>query len=292
VADPVVTDSSAIIDQHRSAGRSFVAGGVRSFVRSAGSGDAVLLVHGLPASSFLYRKVIPELADRGLRPVAVDLPGLGLADTPADFDYRIAGLGMWLERAVDALELERFHLVVHDAGGPVGFELARRVPGRVRSLTILDTVVALPTTPFPGELYSRRARRVGKLMGSPGLWRLMMRRVGVADPRALSDAEIDAYRLLALGEHAGAGYLNIMRRLREREAVGTYHDVVDHTRVAYPVQVLWGGTDPILSLRTRGMEMLAATRLDSMTVVEGRHYLQEEAAPQIAHAVQRLAGRR
>jgi haloalkane dehalogenase len=286
-----VTEASTIVEEHRSAGRSFVADGVRSFVRSAGDGDPVLLVHGLPASSFLYRKVILELAARGLGPVAVDLPGLGLADTPAGFDYRITGLGDWLTRAVDALELERFHLVVHDAGGPVGFELARRVPARVRSLTILDTVVALPTKPFPGEVYSRRARHVGRIMGSPWLWRRMMRRVGVADPSALSDAEIDAYRLLALGEHAGEGYLNIMRRLREHGAVGTYHDVVDHRRVDYPVQVLWGGSDPILALRTRGMEMLAATGLDTMTVVEGRHYLQEEAAPQIAAAVHRLADR-
>ena len=63
--------------------------------------------------------------------------------------------------------------------------------------------------------------------------------------------------------------------------------MVDHTRVPYPVQVLWGGSDPILALRTHGMEMLTATGLDAMTVVEGRHYLQEEAATQIAEAVRR-----
>jgi pimeloyl-ACP methyl ester carboxylesterase len=55
-----------------------------------------------------------------------------------DFDFTFAGLGRFAEAAVDALGLDRFHLVVHDAGGPVGFELAASAPGRVRSLTILN----------------------------------------------------------------------------------------------------------------------------------------------------------
>jgi haloalkane dehalogenase len=79
-------------------------------------------VHGLPSSSFLYSKMLPELASRGLRALAFDLSGLGLADRPDDFDFTFAGLGRFAAAAVDALELDRFHLVVHDAGGPVGFE--------------------------------------------------------------------------------------------------------------------------------------------------------------------------
>ena len=64
-----------------------------------------------------------ELAARGLRGIAFDLPGLGLADRPATFDYTWTGLGRFRAAAVDALGLDRFHLVVHDIGGPAGFEL-------------------------------------------------------------------------------------------------------------------------------------------------------------------------
>jgi len=53
----------------------------------------------------------------------VRLPGLGLADRPATFDYSWTGLGRFCAAAVDALGLDRFHLVVHDIGGPAGFEL-------------------------------------------------------------------------------------------------------------------------------------------------------------------------
>jgi pimeloyl-ACP methyl ester carboxylesterase len=60
--------------------------------------------------------------------MSFDLPGLGLADRPVDLDFTFAGLGRFAEAAVDALGLERLHLVVHDAGGPVGFELAGSAP--------------------------------------------------------------------------------------------------------------------------------------------------------------------
>jgi haloalkane dehalogenase len=105
-----------VIAAHRVAGQAFEADGVGSFVRA----EAPATPHGLPASSFLYRKVISQLAARGFRALSLDLPGLGLADRPMDFDYTFTGLGRFARAAVDALDLQGFHLVVHDAGGPVG----------------------------------------------------------------------------------------------------------------------------------------------------------------------------
>ena len=95
-----------MIDQWRASGKTFDADGVQSFVAEAGSGEPVLCLHGVPASAFLYRKVIAELAALGLRGMAIDLPGLGLADRPARFDYSWSGLGRFCVDAVDALELE------------------------------------------------------------------------------------------------------------------------------------------------------------------------------------------
>ena len=94
----VNAEVAQVIDVHSAAGRRFEAGGVRSFVREQGTGPAVVLLHGVPASSFLYRKVIPRLADQGLRAIAFDFPGLGLADRPRDFDYTWSGLARWLGR--------------------------------------------------------------------------------------------------------------------------------------------------------------------------------------------------
>ncbi len=85
--------SQDVIADHRRAGRRFAAAGIESFVLEQGDGEPVVCVRGVPSSCFLYRKVIAGLAARGLRGVAFDLPGLGLADRPAGFDYTWSGLG-------------------------------------------------------------------------------------------------------------------------------------------------------------------------------------------------------
>ncbi len=280
-----VEAAAQVVAAHRAAGSFFAARGVGSFVRAEGDGEPVVLMHGLPASSFLYRKVIPELAARGYRALSFDLPGLGLADRPADFDYTLRGLGSFAAEATKALGLERFHLVVHDAGGPIGFELALQRPEAVRSLTILNTMLELPSLPFPGEVYARFATGVGGPMTAPGTWRRMLYRVGVADRGALSMPEILAWRDLALGSNEGATYLEIMRHVREGHEAGRYAPVVDSASAPYPIRIVWGGLDPILSLRRFAWRMLAASRLPSMTVLPAKHFLQEDCAPEVAALV-------
>ena len=84
-----------IVAAHAAGGTRFDAAGVESFALAQGEGEPVVLLHGLPTSSYLYRKVIPELAERGFRALSFDLPGLGLAARPPGFDYTFDGLGRW-----------------------------------------------------------------------------------------------------------------------------------------------------------------------------------------------------
>ena len=102
-------DSHDVVSEHRAAGRRLEAAGISSFVQEGGppGGEPVVCLHCVPASCFLYRKSLRELAARGLRGIAFDLPGLGLADRPAAFDYTWTGLGRFCAAAVDALRLDR-----------------------------------------------------------------------------------------------------------------------------------------------------------------------------------------
>ena len=113
--------------------------GVRMFYREAGprDGPGVLLLHGFPTSSFLFRRLMPALADR-LHVVAPDFPGFGFSDAPdhATFAYTFDALADKVERLVDLLGLSDFALYLFDYGAPVGFRLAERRPERVTALVL------------------------------------------------------------------------------------------------------------------------------------------------------------
>ena len=98
--------TTGVLDAHRAAGQTFIAGGVQSFMRAEGDGETVVCIHGMLGSSFGYRKVLRELAGRGLRGIAWDLPGFGLAERPLKFDYSWTGLGRFCAAAVDTLNID------------------------------------------------------------------------------------------------------------------------------------------------------------------------------------------
>jgi pimeloyl-ACP methyl ester carboxylesterase len=285
-------DGSAadLIAAHRARGRDFTAAGVRSFVVEEGAGEVVLCLHGIPASSFLYRKLLPGLAARRLRGVAFDLPGLGLAERPAAFDYTWTGFGAWCAAAVDALDLERFHLVIHDFGGPVGFELCARMPQRILSLTILNTAIDVEDFHRPPalELLARPwlSAPMLKLLPRPA-FRALMWHVGIADRASTTDAELDAWLDLLRREDGGRACVRMAAGLERTHAKSKlYARAVRGLTV--PIQVLWGVADPVLKLDVHGQRVIAVTGAP-LTRLPGKHFLQEDCFEAIADAVEGLA---
>jgi haloalkane dehalogenase len=111
----------------------------------AGEGDPILLLHGFPTSSHLYRNILPELA-KTHRAIALDLPGYGLSDKPLDVRYDYDFYADILDGFLDALGIGDTHLCVHDLGGPVGLYWAIQNPGRIPKLIILNTLVYAETS--------------------------------------------------------------------------------------------------------------------------------------------------
>ncbi len=252
----------------------------------------VVCVHGVPASAYLYRKVVPALAARGLRGIAIDLPGLGLAERPADADYRWTGLGRWLVVAIEALGLDRFHLVLHDIGGPIGFEVASAVPQRVLSITLLNTIIAVDTfhRPWPMEPFAHRG--LGEVWLSslhiPGMFVLLMRMVGVS--RQVPAAEIECWRPLLLGDDNGRAFLKIMRSFELTPAKRQQYSAAVRD-APYPVQIVWGARDRMLSWRRHGIEAQTIAGVQDPTLLPAKHFLQEDCPGQIAAAVRQLVDR-
>jgi pimeloyl-ACP methyl ester carboxylesterase len=111
--------------------------GLQIFYREAGDPDApaVLLLHGFPTSSHMYRELIPALVDR-FRVVAPDLPGFGFSDAPerSRFRYSFDHLAEVVERFTETVGLGRYALYVFDYGAPIGFRLAVRHPERITAI--------------------------------------------------------------------------------------------------------------------------------------------------------------
>lgn len=132
--------------------------GTRIHYIDEGSGEILLLLHGNPSWSFLYRKIIAGLKGQ-YRCIALDFPGYGLSDAPEGYGFTPREHADVLERFVDRLGLTGVTMMVQDWGGPIGLGLAARHPELVRRLVIGNT--------FAWPLVEIRLRVFSWLMGGP-----------------------------------------------------------------------------------------------------------------------------
>ena len=167
--------------------------GARVHYVDEGEGPPLLLLHGNPTWSFLYREIIKGVRDR-FRCIAPDYPGFGLSRAPAGYGYKPAEHAAVIERLVEQLDVRGATMMVQDWGGPIGFSVATRRPDRFAAFVIGNTW-AWPKTDLGTQAFSR-------LMGGPIGGYLILRRnffVEKAVPggvrrRDLPPAVMDAYR--------------------------------------------------------------------------------------------------
>src|SRR5690349_13174478 len=147
-------------------------GGLRMHYVDEGAGATVLLLHGEPSWSYLYRKMIPVLAGAGLRAVAPDLIGFGRSDKPAARDdYTYQRHMDWITAFVIALDLRDITLVCQDWGGLLGLRLAAEQPARFAAIVAANTLLPtgdhkLPDSFFAWQRFSQTVPElpVGKIV--------------------------------------------------------------------------------------------------------------------------------
>ncbi len=126
-------------NQHQTMHRTVEIDGLEIFYREAGPADAstVLLLHGFPTSSHMFRNLIPRLSDR-FHLVAPDFPGFGASSMPSmeEFEYSFDNIAKVVEKFVDKLEINSYSIYLMDYGAPVGYRVAANRPERVESLIV------------------------------------------------------------------------------------------------------------------------------------------------------------
>ena len=132
------------IEQHREQQKRIAVEGDNMAYSDVGTGPVILLVHGVPTSSWLYRHIIADLSQRGYRVIAPDLLGFGNSDKPKGIDiYNMDKQAKRLLKLMDDLRIDSWTHVLHDAGGIWSWELMQLVEReRVENMVVLNTIIS------------------------------------------------------------------------------------------------------------------------------------------------------
>jgi pimeloyl-ACP methyl ester carboxylesterase len=274
-----------IVSSWESLGQPLKVKGANTRIWRQGSGEPVLCLHGVPASAFLYCKVLTELAKLDMQGIAFDLPSMGFADRPKEFDYSWSGLAQWTVEAIDATGLDKFHMVVHDIGGPIGFDVIRQIPDRILSLTVLNTIVKVKSFHRPWIMEPFAHPIIGALwllsMRTPMIIPLM-RLVGMHE--GPSNDELRAYGYLLTRDDKGEAFRKVMRGF-ERTSEFEERIISTLRNRKFPAQVIWGAQDVTLKLDKYAYDICEILGLDSFHEVRGKHFLQEDSPREIAEKI-------
>jgi haloalkane dehalogenase len=260
-----------------------VGDGLRMHYVDEGRGSPVLCLHGAPTWAYLYRHMIPPLAEAH-RVVVPDFIGFGRSDKlTAVEDYSFALHYEALRDFVEALDLTEVTLVVQDWGGLLGLAYAARRPERIARLVVLNTF--LPT----GEEEKSRAFLVWRrfVENTPDLPIGTVVRRGLAAPDRLSEAEEAAYDAPFPTAESKAGAV-AWPLLVPMTPTGPVADAMRETRArlaewSKPAFVLFASEDPILGGAGDVLRSLipSAARQPTVTIDDAGHFLQEEQGPEI-----------
>jgi haloalkane dehalogenase len=258
--------------------------GMRLAHLDAGEGPPVVMLHGQPTWSFIYRKVMRPLIDAGYRCIVPDLPGFGRSDKPADESwYTVERHTAAVRSLVEELGLEDVTLVMHDWGGPIGFRIATlELPERIARFVTMDTAV-LTGEHDPGDAWrwfrDYVARKpdlpVGRLV-AVGCRRRPSREAIAGYDAPFPDASYKA------GPRSFPGLIPLTPDAPgAAEGRASLEALQSDSR---PALLLWADSDPIFPLEPIGRlveDGLFATPRELTVIEDAGHFLQEDQGERI-----------
>ena len=249
-------------------------------------GEVVLMLHGLPTWSYLYRRFIAALAGAGFRALAYDQLGFGRSDKPwRQSEYSLGRHIAHLRAFVDLLELDDVTLVVHDWGGPIGFGWAVDHSERVKRLVVLNTFAGYVPEGTPMHPVYRAVR-------TPLLGQVLMRGLNLFTERGLfrlsnlTEEEKRAYR----APHPGwrtRGAVAKAPRMIPWDAGNPTKPVGEHIWAELgrledrPKLICWGMKDPILGPAALDFLHSRLGPAEVRRLATARHFVQEDAPDEI-----------
>lgn len=257
-----------------------------------GAGDPIVFLHGNPTSSYLWRNILPHVADEN-RCLALDLIGMGHSGRSTNGSYRFADHRLHLDAFFDALDLHsNVTLVVHDWGSALGFDWARRHPDAVKGIVYMEAIVQ----PLEWEQWPEALRPVFQAMRSAAGEEMVLKNnlfveglLPGAVIRDLTEEESNAYRWPYREE--GESRRPTLSWPREVPLAGEPADVTEIVRSygawleAANVPKLFINADPGTILVGEQREYCRSWPHQQEVTVPGIHYVQEDSADPIGCAL-------
>ncbi|NBD27727.1 alpha/beta fold hydrolase [Paenibacillus glycinis] len=273
--------------------------GLSIFFREAGNpaNPAIVLLHGFPSSSHMFRDLIPLLADR-FHVIAPDYPGYGNSSMPGvdAFDYTFEHLSLVIEELLYRLRIPKYVLYCHDYGGPVGFRLAVRHPERILGFVIQNAVVNEAGLGQPFDLFKALwadpspANKAAFATMTTFEFTKKQYLTGVCRPYLISPDgySMDQFFL----DRPGNADIQLALGYDYRTNVEQYPRWQHYLRACQPpVLVAWGKNDFIFTLE--GAYAFGTYVRDAEThMLCGGHFVLEEASAEAAALIKRFFGRK
>ncbi len=251
-------------------------GNIKYVDKGSRTGPVVLLLHGVPTSGWLYRKMLNGLVNQGYRIIVPDMLGFGASDSPDGYEiYSEQNHARRIIELMDFLAVDSWSHVVHDAGGLWTWELFKQAPDRINKLVILNTVIN-------DEGFYPPVRMKPGAFAKTSMWAY---RNGVTTNTLLSLLFKDGLQKNTLNEIDLEGY---KAPLKEGKTLGMYYfftqtcnDLPDYTETFYnitvPVAVIWGIHDTMLQWPPQQTKVMKAFNISRKNVhlIDEKHFIQE-----------------
>ncbi|HLJ47535.1 MAG TPA: haloalkane dehalogenase [Bryobacteraceae bacterium] len=259
--------------------------GLRVAYVEQGAGDPILMLHGEPTWGYLYRHMIPPLAEAG-RVIVPDLIGFGRSDKPVKpHVYSYKAHVRWMREFLKALHLERITLVCQDWGGLIGLRVLSQMPERFARLVAMNTGISDGRMRGEAFLNWRRFSQRVEMLDLPKLMANTLRK------RSLTTEEAAAYQAPFPSREYQTGALVFPRLVPiRRDAPGAYDNRVAIERLRtldLPVLLPWGVEDPITAPAEARLRSIFRNSAPPLPIAGAGHFVQEDAGEEIAQHIVR-----
>ncbi len=251
-----------------------------------GKGPVIVLLHGVPTSGWLYRKMIKPLIDSGYRVIIPDMLGYGSSDSPDGFElYNAENHAKRLLELMASLGIEKWSHVMHDAGGLWTWELMRQAPDKIEKLIVLNTIIYEegfypPVRMKPGGMAKTAMWAYRNGVSTNTLLKSLFKQ-GLKE-NTLNSIDVEGYKTPLLEGKTKAMYYFFSQTCNE---LPDYSDVFENVTV--PVSVIWGIHDTMLQWppqQTRAANALNVKNED-IHIVDEKHFIQETKAEEISYKI-------